>query len=264
MEGGTLQHGLRQRVQLAAAIARRSVRLAFDGPVSQVIPGGAPFEQRDEYGNFEANLRFLDEAGPLPAGARLLEIGSGKGRLLQHLCARGYDAHGVEAREDMIAESRRLYGTLPLHSVSGPALPFADATFDVVLSFDVFEHIPDSDAHLREVARVLTPGGEYLLQTPNKWTNMVFETIRWRNFTAWRADHCALHSYREIVRRFDRHGFATTFYRIPVVTDFFRWKVRRYLGAPGVALLAVFNPDRLPHPLRTNFYVKARLRDARL
>ena len=79
----------------------------------------------------------------------------------------------------------------------------------------------------------------------------------WRSFTAWRADHCSLHSYRQIVRRFARHGFITTFYRIPVVTEFFRWKVRRYLGAPGVALLAVANPDRLPMPLRTNFYVKA-------
>ena len=110
---------------------------------------------------------------------------------------------------------------------------------------------------LREVARVLVPGGQYLLQTPNKWTNTVFETIRWRSFTAWRADHCALHSYRQIIRRFGRHGFTTTFYPIPVVTDFFRWKVRRYLGAPGLALLAIVNPDRLPMPLRTNFYIKA-------
>lgn len=228
-----------------------------------IAGGDAPFEQRDDYGNFEANLRFLEEAGPLPAGARLLEIGSGKGRLLHSLRARGYDACGVEANLDLIADSRRLYGTLPLQPVSGPALPFADRTFEIVLSFDVFEHIADSDTHLSEVARVLVPGGQYLLQTPNKWTNMLFETIRWRSFTAWRADHCALHSYWQIRRRFARHGFAITFYRIPVVTDFFRWKVRRYLGAPGVALLALLSPDRLPYSLRTNFYLKAQLRGTR-
>jgi SAM-dependent methyltransferase len=217
------------------------------------------FDQRHEYGNFEANLRFLEEAGPLPARARLLEIGSGKGRLLHALRARGYEAFGVEPNLELIAEGRRLYGALPVQPVRGTALPFANGSFDAVLSFDVFEHIADSDAHLHEVARVLKPGGQYLLQTPNKWTNVLFETIRWRSFTAWRADHCALHSYRQLQRRFRRHGFATTFFRIPVVTEFFRWKVRRYLGAPGLALLAVLNPDRLPDSLRTNFFLKAQL-----
>ena len=215
------------------------------------------FEQRDDYGNFDANLRFLSEAGVPRPGDRVLEIGSGKGRLLQALRQRGVQALGVETNASMVQESRRLFGDLPLQQIDGTRLPFDDGEFDVVLSFDVFEHIPDSDAHLREVRRVLKPGGLYLLQTPNKWTNSVFETLRWRSFTAWRADHCSLHSYGGIRRRFGAHGFSTTFYKIPVVTDFFRWKIRRYLGPFGLILLKIVNPDRLPHPLRTNFYVRA-------
>jgi len=226
-------------------------------------PAEKRFEERDDYGNYEANLRFLREAGLAPGSGPLLEIGSGKGRMLDLLRREGYDAQGVEVNGAMIAESRRLFGDLPIRKVDGSALPFADRAFSTVVSFDVFEHIPDSDAHLREVRRVLQPGGTYLLQTPNKWTNVVFETIRWRSFTAFRADHCSLHSYREIKARFARHGFDTEFFDIPVVTDFFRWKVRRYLGRPGLALLRVANPDRFPLALRTNFYVKARLRSSR-
>jgi SAM-dependent methyltransferase len=223
-------------------------------------PQERAFEERDDYGNYEANLRFLREAGLRPGEGRVLEIGSGKGRMLDLLRREGYDAQGVEVNAAMIDESRRLFGDLPIQRVSGASLPFEPATFATVVSFDVFEHIPDSDAHLAEVKRVLIPGGTYLLQTPNKWTNSVFETIRWKSFTAWRQDHCSLHSYREIVRRFARHGFDTEFFDIPVVTDFFRWKVRRYLGTPGLVLLRVANPDSFPRALRTNFYVKARLR----
>lgn len=217
----------------------------------------ASFDARDEFGNFEANVRFLERAGGIGPGVRVLEIGSGKGRMLRHLCDLGCDARGVEINPWMIEESRRLHGPLPVERSDGAALRFPDAAFDAVLSFDVFEHIADSDAHLREVRRVLRPGGCYLLQTPNRWTNTVFETIRWRSFTAWRADHCALHTARQLRRRLRRHGFTPAFYDVPVVTDFFRRKVRRYLGPAGLLALRVLDPDRLPLTMRTNFYVKA-------
>ena len=213
-----------------------------------------------DFGNLEANLRFLRETGLLQAERRVLEIGSGRGGLLHELRAEGLDAVGVETSADRIAEARARFGPLPIEHVSGVTLPFADETFDLVLSFDVFEHIPDSDGHLAEVRRVLRPGGWYLLQTPNKWSNTLFETIRWWSFTRWRVDHCSLHSAGALEARFRRHGFDLEFADVPVVTMYFRDKVRRHLGASGEALLAVLNPDRLPLRWRTNLYVRARKR----
>ena len=210
-----------------------------------------------EMGNLEANRRFLEGSGLVRPGTRILEIGSGRGSLLRWLLDQRADAHGVEIDAALIEESRSLHGVLPLTAVAGVALPFPDGHFDLVVSFDVFEHIADSDAHLREVRRVLAPGGWYLLQTPNKWTNTVFETIRWRSFTAWREIHCALHTAAQLERRFERHGFGVSFDDVPVVTPFFVEKVRRHLGMPGVAAIRVLNPDRLPRRWRTNFYVRA-------
>jgi SAM-dependent methyltransferase len=212
-----------------------------------------------EFGNLEANVRFIEQTDVLRQGVRILEIGSGTGILLSRLIHEGHDVQGVEISADLVAESRRWHGPLPIRLVTGTALPFADQAFDVVMSFDVFEHIADSDAHLREVRRVLRPGGAYLLQTPNKWTNVVFETIRWRSFTKFRQDHCSLHSLAELRQRLAAHGFQVRAFDVPVVNEFFRGKVRRHLGWPGVTLLTLLNPDRLPLPLRTNLYVSATL-----
>lgn len=221
-----------------------------------------PETRPEQFGNFEANLRFLDAAGAVFPGSdstprAILEIGTGTGAMLHALLERGARARGVELRQDLIDEAHRWYGAdLPVQRVAGTALPFPDASFDVVLSLDVLEHIPDTDAHLAEVARVLRPGGSYLVQTPNKWMNALFETIRWRSLQ-WRADHCSLHTLGELRARLARHGFAVRTYDVPVVNEFFRGKVRRYAGPIGAFALRVLNPDRLPLAWRTNLYVQA-------
>ncbi len=216
------------------------------------------FRQRDDFGPFDSNVQFVEQTGVLTRQSKILEIGSGKGRLLNHFFKKGYDIRGLEINRDYIAASRELFGELPVSAVDSEKLPAADESLDVVMSFDVFEHIPDSDGHLREVNRVLKPGGHYLMQTPNKWTNAVFETFRWKSFTAWKVQHCSLHNFWQLRRRCEQHGFSVKYYDIPLVNDFFRFKVEAYLGKFGLLLLKVINPDALPLPLRTNFFISAR------
>ena len=117
------------------------------------------FRQRDDFGPFDSNIHFIEQTGVLSRQAKILEIGSGKGRLLNHFFKQGYDIRGVELNPDYIAASRELFGELPVSAVDSATLPAADGSLDIVMSFDVFEHIPDSDGHLREVYRVLKPGG---------------------------------------------------------------------------------------------------------
>jgi SAM-dependent methyltransferase len=221
------------------------------------------------WGNYETNLQFLDMVSLGPAPLRILEIGCGKGAILSRLNAAGHRCNGIDIDRDAVRECCAVHPELSVEFGSGDSIPFPPASFDVVLSFDVLEHIRDSGRHIAEVKRVLTPGGRYLLQTPNKWTNIPFETLRHVRkmhlgpVAAYRSaieDHCALHNYWQLRRRLESSGFELTFFDVPVVNDYFRQKMRNYLGLLGPALLAVLNPDKFPMYLRTNFYARAELR----
>lgn len=221
--------------------------------------------QKPHWGNYQSNIDFMDKTGLFRRPRAVLEIGSGKGHVVDRLRDQGHSVVGVDIDRALVAESRVRHGDLSILVGAGERLPFSSSCFDVVLSFDVFEHIPDSDSHLAEVQRVLKPDGRYLFETPNKWTNMLFEPLRFtRKFGISNAfkfleppEHCSLHSWWDIKRRFDRHGLRVRFYDVPVVNDFFRDKVRRFLGRPGLIALKVFDPDKLPIPFRTNFFVEA-------
>ncbi|MCF8057499.1 MAG: class I SAM-dependent methyltransferase [Desulfocapsa sp.] len=215
------------------------------------------FEKRNEYGNFSSNILFIEKTGLLAKEKKILEIGCGTCSLLSHFVRQGFDICGVDVNSEYLARGKELHGELPCKLVTSERLPFPDNSFDLVFGFDVFEHIPDTDAHLKEVSRILREDGAYLIQTPNKWTNVIFETIRWKSLTSWKGEHCSLHSYFELKKRFRNHQFLIEYYDIPIVTEFFVEKVRSYLGSLGVFLLKIVNIDKLPYFLRTNFYVKA-------
>lgn len=215
------------------------------------------FCSRFDYGNLTSNIRFLQNTSVFNKQKCILEIGSGSGSLLDFFYKKGYNIRGVEVNKRLIEKSKTIYGKLPVCLVEREGLPFGDNMFDVVISFDVFEHIPDSDNHLAEVRRVLKEDGFYLLQTPNKLTNVIFETLRWKSLTNWRERHCSLHSYRQLIDRFGKNGLDVRFYEIPVVNEFFKNKVNKYLGKFGSFLLKVIKFDSLPIAFRPNFYVAA-------
>jgi SAM-dependent methyltransferase len=222
--------------------------------------------KRSAWGNLETNLAFLQCVGLGAPPLSVLEIGCGKGALLAQLHSQGHVVEGIDVDPDAIAACRTENPGLHVQVASGEQIPFGDSVFDVVVSFDVFEHMQQTDIHLQEVRRVLRPGGRYLLQTPNKWTNIPFELLRhWRKYgtgplASYRSlveDHCALHSYFELKRRFHRNRFSIAVLDMPVVNEYYIGKVRAYLGGFGAALLKIINPDKLPMLLKSNFYAVA-------
>jgi len=211
-----------------------------------------------ESGNFESNRLFLQKNMIHLQGKKVLELGSGSGNMVKYLTEQGIKINGSDVDENFINFAKDKY-QLELSQLDAQKINLPDNSFDTIISFDVFEHLADSDAHLIEVKRILTKGGYYLLQTPNKWLNIPFEIIKKKSFSRYKNYHVSLHNYWQLKQRFERHGFSVEFQDIPVVNTYFTMKVERFLGVFGRMLLKIINPDCFPIFLRTNFYLVAKV-----
>ncbi|MDN5715803.1 MAG: class I SAM-dependent methyltransferase [Janibacter sp.] len=103
--------------------------------------------------------------------ARLLDIGCGRGFLLDRLGEVGLTGMtGMDVYDD-VRSDRWDY----VRGDVTQRLPFDDQSFDCVVAGEIIEHVPDPDSFLREIRRVLTPGGTVVLSTPNmvSWANRV-------------------------------------------------------------------------------------------
>jgi len=102
-------------------------------------------------------------------GDRVLDLGCGRGFFLNIVRALvpGVDAIGVELDRPLLNIARNRMADIQVASAGAYHLPFADGSFDKVLFTEVLEHIPDDVAAMREVARVLAPGGTLALTTPH-------------------------------------------------------------------------------------------------
>lgn len=158
-------------------------------------PCGAEFDREHELGTREffdsvERHRYQEYAAWMPRlmefekfrGARLLEIGCGMGTDLLQFARGGARCTGIDLTPRSIEITRhrfRLYGANANLMISdGERLPFRTASFDVVYSNGVLHHTPDTAGAIREVHRVLRPGGVakvmlYHRNSLNYWVEIV-------------------------------------------------------------------------------------------
>lgn len=130
----------------------------------RVIPGQVDDDLLNEH------LARYAFAVRLASGKRVLDAGCGAGYGSAELVKSALSVTGVDIAAEAVGFAREHYRLPNLHfeQASCTALPHRNAAFDLVVAFEVIEHLPDWRAFLVEVRRVLTPGGQFIVSTPNK------------------------------------------------------------------------------------------------
>ncbi|RJP75623.1 MAG: class I SAM-dependent methyltransferase [Desulfobacteraceae bacterium] len=209
-------------------------------------------------GNFQATIQFLIDWKHLLQGKRILEIGCGAGHLTDYLLKNGFDAFGIDISKDLInyAQTTYLHKKYILMDAQQIALP--DNSFDIVLSFDVLEHLPRAEKHIDEVKRILKRDSYYIFQTPNKLFNIPFEIIKNKSFTKHRQYHCSLKTYWSLKKLF-RSDFTVQIIKCDMNTDFLKNKLTKTFGTAGL-IMSQIPFERFPAFLQTNFFGLAQLK----
>jgi ubiquinone/menaquinone biosynthesis C-methylase UbiE len=101
----------------------------------------------------------------VPRNAAILDIGCGGGATLRRLSALAPEGRtaGVDISAASLAVARTEAGSAVFARASAAALPFPDATFDVITAVETHYYWPDLPANIREVLRVLKPGATFAL-----------------------------------------------------------------------------------------------------
>jgi len=190
-------------------------------------------------------------AGPV-SGRRVLDAGAGDGSYAVEAHIRGARAVAIDSQEAMVAAARRRASVrgvgVRFARAKVEALPFRDAAFDLVLAVTVLCFVPDPGAALREIGRILVPGGRLVigeLSRCNVWA--AERRVRgWLGHRTWR--HVRFWSRRDLRRLVESAGLSVEVVRGAVhyppsalaARAFSR--IDRALGrlrAPGAAFLAV-------------------------
>jgi len=125
----------------------------------------------------------------LPTKTRVLDAGCGPGFLSRDLLDLGFAVESLDLSEGMVLEARKTIGaaraSVSLGSIE--ALPYADASFDLVCCCGVIEYLPDYIQAAREFLRVLRPGGYLILPTTNLYApaNYLYPLVEFAKSSAW-------------------------------------------------------------------------------
>jgi SAM-dependent methyltransferase len=172
------------------------------------------------------HLATYEWAAARTRGGDVLDFGCGTGYGVQVIAPTSHTVTAIDVDVESIAFARTAFPVdnvtyLAIRPVEDEDLPFADATFDAVLSFQVLEHVPDPERYLSECRRVLKPGKPLYLATPNRDARLFWFQRPWNGF------HLREYSRSALEKELTRHFVNVELYGMTAERDWIEIETRR-------------------------------------
>ena len=141
-----------------------------------------------------------------PNRGRMVEVGSGMGYLIRSFKKDGWDVLGIDPWKAAPAFTRSEHGieTLPT-TLEEAKLP--DASVDALVLLHVIEHVPDPVATLKEIHRVLKPGGHLVMETP-RYDTLMYKLLRHRERSLRCEGHIYFFTLDSLRQAYEKAGFS--------------------------------------------------------
>lgn len=159
----------------------------------------------DTLAAYRASADRATKPDATPVGATLLEVGCAYGLFAARALARGWDVSAMDVSAAGVAHTAARLG-IDVHRGLLDDAPFAAASFDVVVAWDVIEHVPDPAVFLSRVHELLRPGGTVALSLPNV-DSLPARLLRTRWWTLRPDEHIWHLAPRTLTRALQDAGF---------------------------------------------------------
>ena len=213
-----------------------------------------------EHGNIDSSIDYFIKLN-IPKNAKILDVGCRFGSLLHRLFELGYtNIQGIDNDKESIGIGKKKYSDVKnqINYYPGDKIPFEAEDFEIVLMFDVIEHIPHIQNFLtNQVYRVIKKGGRFIFQTPNKIINIPWEIMHKKSFSAYKEYHCSLQTKNSLKTILDKAQFKDiVIEKHNILTSHNKKKVRESIGLIGLPMVYIL--QKMPLGLFPNFWGNCR------
>jgi SAM-dependent methyltransferase len=173
------------------------------------------FSSKEDYVSHLMHLVAYEKARDISVGGEILDLGCNTGYGSKVLSACG-KVSSIDVSEKAISAAKALHGAadIDFQVIDGESLPFENGRFQMIVSFQVIEHIVDYQKYLGEIKRVLSPGGIVVFTTPNARLRLDKEMKPWNPFHVREFDSSELESL--LRSSFDHVGILGLFAKEPI------------------------------------------------